>query len=73
MVLDTDGVMVGIIPEQRNVAHRLIEEFMIAANEAVAFELVSHEVPALYRVHDAPSAGAPGGAAGAARDLRVAS
>jgi len=55
VVLDTDGVMVGIMPEQRNVAHRLIEEFMIAANEAVAFELVSREVPALYRVHSAPS------------------
>ncbi len=55
VVLDTDGVMVGIMPEQRNVAHRLVEEFMIAANEAVAFELVSHEVPALFRVHSAPS------------------
>ncbi len=55
VVLDTDGVMVGIMPEQRNVAHRLIEEFMIAANEAVAFELVSQGVPALFRVHSAPS------------------
>jgi ribonuclease R len=55
VVLDTDGVMVGIMPEQRNVAHRLIEEFMIAANEAVAFELVSREVPALFRVHAAPT------------------
>lgn len=55
VVLDTDGEMVGIQPEQRNVAHRLIEEFMIAANEAVAFELVSRGVPALYRVHTPPS------------------
>ncbi len=55
VVLDTDGVMVGITPEKRHVAHRLIEEFMIAANEAVAFELVSHEVPALFRVHLPPS------------------
>ena len=55
VVLDTDGVMVGVVPEQRNVAHRLIEEFMIAANEAVAFELVSREVPALFRVHTPPS------------------
>jgi ribonuclease R len=55
VVLDTDGVMVGILPESRNVAHRIIEEFMIAANEAVAHELVSQEVPALFRVHAAPT------------------
>lgn len=55
VILDTDGYTVGITPGERHVAHRIIEEFMIAANEAVAAELVSHEVPALYRVHDAPS------------------
>lgn len=55
VVLNTDGVMVGVFPEERNVAHRLIEEFMIAANEAVAFELVSQGVPALFRVHTPPS------------------
>ena len=55
VILDTDGTTVGIKPGERNVAHRIVEEFMIAANEAVAEELVSHEVPALYRVHDPPS------------------
>jgi ribonuclease R len=55
VILNTDGVMVGVFPEERNVAHRLIEEFMIAANEAVAFELVSREVPGLFRVHAPPS------------------
>jgi ribonuclease R len=55
VVLDTDGVMVGVLPEERNVAHRIVEEFMIAANEAVAFELVSRETPALFRFHDVPS------------------
>jgi len=55
VILDTDGYTVGIKPGERHVAHRIIEEFMIAANEAVAAELVSHDVPALYRVHDAPS------------------
>jgi ribonuclease R len=54
VILDTDGTTVGIKPGERNVAHRIIEEFMIAANEAVAAELVGHEIPALYRVHDAP-------------------
>ena len=70
VVLDTDGVMVGITPEERNVAHRLIEEFMIAANEAVAFELVSREVPALFRVHMPPSPERLEELAGAARHLR---
>ncbi|HEX4959731.1 MAG TPA: ribonuclease R [Thermoanaerobaculia bacterium] len=55
VVLNTDGVMVGIFPEERNVAHRIVEEFMIAANEAVAYELVSRSIPALYRVHAQPS------------------
>jgi ribonuclease R len=55
VVLDTDGVTVGVRPEERTVAHRIVEEAMIAANEAVAFELWSHECPALYRVHDPPS------------------
>jgi ribonuclease R len=53
--LDTDGTVVGILPYERNVAHRLIEEFMIAANEAVAYELVRRGSPALFRVHDPPS------------------
>lgn len=54
VVLDSDGTMVGVLPSQRHIAHRMIEEFMIAANEAVAQELDGHECPALYRVHDAP-------------------
>ncbi len=53
--LGTDGTVVGVIPAERNVAHRLIEEFMIAANEAVAYELDTRAVPALYRAHDAPN------------------
>jgi ribonuclease R len=52
--LDTDGTVVGILPYERNVAHRLIEELMIAANEAVAYELVRRGSPGLFRVHDAP-------------------
>ncbi|HEX7182429.1 MAG TPA: ribonuclease R [Thermoanaerobaculia bacterium] len=53
--LGTDGTVVGVVPGERNVAHRIIEEFMLAANEAVAMELETRAVPALYRVHDAPS------------------
>jgi len=39
---------------ERNVAHRLIEEFMLLANETVAAHLVANDAPALHRVHEAP-------------------
>jgi ribonuclease R len=54
VVLDDAGLVVGIVPESRNVAHRLIEEFMLAANEAVAKKLLFAKQPAVYRVHDRP-------------------
>ena len=54
VVLDDEGLVVGIVPESRNVAHRLIEEFMLAANEAVARKLLFAKQPAIYRVHDRP-------------------
>ena len=54
IVLDDTGLVVGIVPESRNVAHRLIEEFMLAANEAVAKKLLFAKQPAMYRVHDRP-------------------
>lgn len=56
VVLDSEGFTVGVQPEKRTVAHRIIEEFMIAANESVAAELSGHESPALYRIHAAPKA-----------------
>lgn len=55
VTLDTDGYVVGIAPRQRHVAHRIIEECMIAANEAVAKELLERGAAALFRVHDPPS------------------
>jgi ribonuclease R len=54
VVLDDAGLVVGIVPESRNVAHRLIEEFMLAANESVARKLLFAKQPAIYRVHDRP-------------------
>lgn len=52
--LDDEGTAVGVKPSQRTLAHRMVEEFMLAANEAVAAELFSHDGPAMFRVHDAP-------------------
>jgi ribonuclease R len=54
VLLDVEGVMTGIKIEPRNRAHRMIEEFMLAANEAVATWLSAHEVPCLFRIHDNP-------------------
>jgi ribonuclease R len=54
IVLDDQGLVEEIIAAERNVAHRIIEEFMLVANETVAQHLSDHEVPTLYRVHEDP-------------------
>ncbi len=54
IVLDDEGMVEEIIAAERNVAHRLIEEFMLVANETVAGHLDEHDVPTLYRVHEEP-------------------
>lgn len=54
ILLDVEGVMTGITVEPRNKAHRLIEECMLAANEAVAGWLADREAPCLYRIHEKP-------------------
>jgi len=51
---DEFGRMVGITRSERNIAHRLIEEFMLAANETVAEYLERNGVPTLYRIHEKP-------------------
>jgi ribonuclease R len=55
ITFDENGLMTGIVRSERNVAHRLIEEFMLIANETVARELFQCEIPSLYRVHEQPS------------------
>src|SRR3954451_17609583 len=54
VIMDERGVVEAIIALQRNVAHRIIEEFMLLANETVATYLESQEAPALYRIHEEP-------------------
>ena len=56
VVLDTLGAAAGVHPAQRGPAQRLIEEFMIAANIAVARELVEGSQEVLHRVHERPDA-----------------
>ena len=54
IILDLQGLPENIVRAERNIAHRMIEEFMIAANEAVARHLTEKEFPTLYRVHEGP-------------------
>jgi ribonuclease R len=54
VILTDFGQIEDIVASERNVAHRLIEEFMLLANETVATHLVEHGTPALHRVHEAP-------------------
>jgi ribonuclease R len=51
---DPEGRMLSIVRSERNIAHRLIEEFMLAANEAVAEYLERRGVASLHRVHEKP-------------------
>ena len=54
VVLDDAGMVEAVVASQRNVAHRLIEEFMLLANETVAAHLERVGMPTLYRIHEAP-------------------
>ncbi len=56
VLLDLQGRPEAILRAERNLAHMIIEEFMIAANEAVAERLEFLGVPSLYRIHEEPDA-----------------
>ncbi|MDQ6760125.1 MAG: VacB/RNase II family 3'-5' exoribonuclease [Acidobacteriota bacterium] len=53
---DEFGQMTGVARSDRNIAHRIIEEFMLAANEAVASHLEQAGIASLFRVHEKPEA-----------------
>ncbi|MDO9204603.1 ribonuclease R [Methylotenera sp.] len=55
MVFNDQGKIDSIVPSQRNEAHKLIEECMLAANVCAADFLKSNEHPALYRIHEGPT------------------
>jgi ribonuclease R len=56
LVLGAAGEMVGIVATERLDSMRMIEEFMLAANEAVAEHLSKAGAAALYRIHEQPDA-----------------
>ncbi len=55
VVLDEKGRITSIAPRDRLDAHRLVEDFMIAANVAAARALEAKKAPVMYRVHEPPS------------------
>jgi len=54
VMLNLQGVTEDIIRAERNLAHQIIEEFMIAANEAVARFMEEKGIPFIYRIHEPP-------------------
>jgi len=54
IVLGADGKVADVVPRERNQAHRLIESFMLAANEAVADHFLRTQRAAIFRIHDSP-------------------
>jgi len=54
VILDIQGNPEAICASERNLAHMIIEEFMITANEAVASHLEKVGLPSLYRIHEKP-------------------
>ncbi|WP_156679820.1 ribonuclease R family protein [Sphingomonas profundi] len=55
VVLDEKGRILSVAPRERLDAHRLIEDYMIAANVAAAKALEARKAPVMYRVHEPPS------------------
>ena len=53
-LMDDEGRVEAIVAAERNQAHRIIEEFMLIANETVAGHLEEHDAPSLFRVHESP-------------------
>jgi ribonuclease R len=54
IILDDDGIPVDIDKEDRRIANRMIEEFMLVCNETIAEHMYWAEMPFLYRVHEEP-------------------
>lgn len=54
IILDKNGVPLSIEPYERNAATRIIEDFMLLANETVAQHFYWQELPFVYRTHDKP-------------------
>ncbi|MBQ4509891.1 MAG: ribonuclease R [Clostridia bacterium] len=71
IILDETGHPVEIIKRERGITERLIEQFMLCANESVATYLYNASIPCVYRVHDEPDTDKISAFASFARNLGV--
>lgn len=71
IILDEEGTPVDIRPHESNTATRLIEDFMLIANETVAREYCTRKIPFLYRTHEKPDREKMEGALQLIRDLGI--
>ena len=56
IILDKNGEPIDIVRRERGDAERMVEQFMLAANEAVATTLIEGGIPCVYRIHEEPPA-----------------
>ena len=56
VIFDENHKIEAIVPVERNVAHRIIEECMLVANVCAPHYAEQHQFPILYRVHEKPAA-----------------
>ena len=54
VLLDKQGKAVGLVRDENDISHQLIEEFMLLANEIVARETKRRSIPSVYRIHEKP-------------------
>jgi ribonuclease R len=54
VVLDREGKAIGVVREENDISHQLIEEFMLVANELVAQQTRERSLPSVYRIHEEP-------------------
>ena len=54
LIIDENGVCCDVVPRERGKSERIIEEFMLTANEAAARLARDKKVPFVYRIHEAP-------------------
>jgi len=54
-VIDENGTPIDIVKRERGDAEKMIEQFMLTANEAVARYMCARQLPSVFRVHEAPS------------------
>ena len=54
IILDENGAVADILKRERGISERMIEQFMLCANEAVATYLYEKKIPCVYRIHEKP-------------------